>query len=135
MEELTLLGAAKTIYPARPEDAKLETFNNPRIGTPRYTITFHCHEFTSRCPLTQQPAFGTLEITYAPRFLCLESKSLKLWLGAFREVGAFWEDLTNRIASDLYTVLRPVWIRVEAHQSIRGGIGITCRVTLGEEGG
>lgn len=129
---LTLLGSSNAFLPMRPEDAKLERFPNPRGGDPRYSVTFHCTEFTSLCPITAAPDFGTLEIEYSPRLWCLESKSLKLYLGAFRETGAFWEALTNQIALHLDEFLRPHWIIVTATMNVRGGIGMTCYVPLGD---
>lgn len=132
MESLTLLGSLNIPQPTRPEDAKLERFPNPRGGEPRYSVSFHCTEFTSRCPITGAPDFGSLEIKYSPHLWCIESKSLKLFLGAFRETGAFWEALANRIAMDLDQFLRPHWISVTATMNVRGGIGMTCHVLLGD---
>lgn len=127
-----ILGSSPTPYPGRPEDAKLERFPNPRPGLPRYTVTFHCTEWRSRCPITGQPDFGSLEITYAPHLWCLEQKSLKLYIGSFYDTGAFWESLTNRIAMELEAFLQPHWITVSMRMNVRGGIGMTCVVTLEE---
>ena len=132
MEPLTLLGSSNIPHPTRPEDAKLERFPNPRTGEPRYSVSFHCMEFTSRCPITTAPDFGSLGIEYSPHLWCLESKSLKLYLGAFRETGVFWEALTNQIAMHLEQFLRPHWITVTAIMNVRGGIGMTCCVHLGD---
>lgn len=131
-EPLTLLGASVFDVPTLPETAKLERFSNPRVGEPRYSVSFHCTEFTSRCPITSQPDFGSLTIEYSPRLWCLESKSLKLYLGAFRETGAFWETLTNQIAMRLDEFLQPKWITVTATMNVRGGIGMTCHVHFGD---
>lgn len=133
MEPLTLLGSSNAPHPMRPEDAKLERFPNPREGEPRYSVSFHCTEFTSRCPITGAPDFGSLVIEYSPRMWCLESKALKLYLAAFREEKAFWETLTNRIAMDLEKFLKPHWITVTSTMNVRGSIGMTCRVMLGND--
>ena len=121
--ELKALGT-KTRTPLRPSRSTLEAFPNP---SPRahYTVTLSCPEFTSLCPVTGQPDFGALTIEYAPGALCLESKSLKLYLGSFRSAAAFWEETINRIADDLQAVLRPQWLRVSGVMNPRGGIGIT----------
>src|SRR5438552_371530 len=84
----------------------LETFANPQPGRD-YTIEIVCPEFTSVCPKTGQPDFGTLTITYVPDRKCVELKSLKLYLQQFRNVGVFYEDVTNRILNDLTAVLNP----------------------------
>jgi len=73
-----------------------------------------------------------LEITYAPHLWCLEQKSLKLYIGSFYDTGAFWESLTNRIAMELEAFLQPHWITVSMRMNVRGGIGMTCVVTLEE---
>src|SRR5438876_9081985 len=84
----------------------LETFDNPKPDRD-YTIEIVCPEFTSVCPKTGQPDFGTLTITYVPDRTCVELKSLKLYLQQFRNVGVFYEDVTNRILDDLTAILRP----------------------------
>jgi 7-cyano-7-deazaguanine reductase len=108
----------------------LETFDNPH---PRrdYLIETVCPEFTSLCPKTGQPDFGTLTIVYAPGELCFELKSLKLYLQQFRNVGAFYEDVTNRILDDLVAVTRPKWMRLAAAFTPRGGIRTTVTVEHG----
>ena len=99
----------------------LDTFKSPRPGRP-FTVTFESDEFTCLCPLTGQPDFAKLRITYQPDQLCVESKSLKLYLWTFRDRGAFHEDVTNQILDDLVKALSPRWIRIEGDFLIRGGI-------------
>ena len=115
---LTLLGQG----PAKPK-RQLEAFANshPERDT---EITFRCTEFTCLCPITGQPDFATLEITYIPNRLVLESKSLKLYLWTYREIGIFHENLVNELLDALYDFLKPRWIRVNGHFNVRGGIGI-----------
>lgn len=100
---------------------KLDTFASPRPGRP-FLITFESEEFTCLCPLTGQPDFAKLRISYQPDQLCVESKSLKLYLWTFRDRGAFHEAVTNEILDDLVKVLKPRWMRVEGDFLIRGGI-------------
>lgn len=99
----------------------LEVFDNPH---PRraYEIEIECPEFTSVCPKTGQPDFGTLRFTYIPDRTCVELKSLKLYLQQFRNEGIFYEDVTNRILDDLVGVLQPRWMKLEAEFTPRGGI-------------
>ncbi len=104
----------------------LETFEN-QYPNRDYTIEIVCPEFTSVCPKTGQPDFGTMTILYVPARLCVELKSLKLYLQAFRNVGIFYEHVTNRILDDLVGVLSPRWMRVTADFRPRGGI--TTKVT------
>lgn len=100
---------------------ELETFPNPRPGR-RYQIAFDCPEFTCVCPRTGQPDFATIRIRYIPAELCLELKSLKLYLWSYREVGAFHEDVTNKILDDLVAAVNPTEMSVEGDFRIRGGI-------------
>lgn len=88
------------------------------------TIRLECLEFTSRCPVTSQPDFSTIDITYHPRDLCIESKSMKLYLLGFRERGAFCEALAVEIAQRIVEDIDPSWVEVTVHQSSRGGIAI-----------
>jgi 7-cyano-7-deazaguanine reductase len=99
----------------------LETFDNPYPDR-NYRVESVCPEFTSRCPKTGQPDFGTLTITYIPNSRCFELKSLKLYLQQYREEGAFYEDVANRILDDLVAVTRPRWMEVRAEFTPRGGI-------------
>lgn len=127
---LQALGA-KSVAPTHPNRKTLETFPNPAPHA-QYSVRFDSAEFTSICPVTGQPDFGRLEIEFSPAALCLESKSLKLYLGSFRHEGAFWEDLMNHIADDLFTVLAPRWLTLTGVMNARGGIGITVVTRRGE---
>ena len=100
---------------------QLETFASPRPGRP-FEIVFETEEFTCLCPMTGQPDFAKLKITYMPDQLCVESKSLKLYLWSYRNEGAFHEAVTNQIADDLVAALKPLWLRVDGDFLIRGGI-------------
>lgn len=104
-----------------PPDAHLETFPNPRPGRD-YEITFDCPEFTCVCPRTGQPDFATIRIRYVPDNLCVELKSLKLYLWSFRQEGAFHEEVTNRILDDLVAAVAPLRMVVEGDFMVRGGI-------------
>ncbi|NIP84229.1 MAG: NADPH-dependent 7-cyano-7-deazaguanine reductase QueF [Planctomycetales bacterium] len=110
----------------------LETFENP---TPQrdYAIEIVCPEFTSVCPKTGQPDFGTLTFTYTPDRLCVELKSLKLYLQEFRNQGIFYEHVTNAIVDDLVAVLQPRRLKLAAAFHARGGITTTVVVTYPEE--
>jgi 7-cyano-7-deazaguanine reductase len=111
-----------------PQDfrAVLETFDNQFPGR-NYTIEIVCPEFTSVCPKTGQPDFGTLTITYVPNRKCVELKSLKLYLQQFRNEGIFYEHVTNRILDDLAATVEPREMQLVAAFTPRGGI--TTRVT------
>ena len=102
----------------------IETFANPR---PRrdYTIRMRIPEFTCLCPRTGQPDFATLDLEYVPDTLCVELKSLKLYIWSFRDRGAFHEAVTNEIVDRLVAVLRPRYLRLTAQFNVRGGIDTT----------
>ena len=100
---------------------KLETFASPRPGRP-FEIRFETEEFTCLCPMTGQPDFAKLRIAYQPDRLCVESKSLKLYLWSYRNEGAFHEAVTNQILDDLVAATSPQWMRIEGDFLIRGGI-------------
>jgi 7-cyano-7-deazaguanine reductase len=104
----------------------LEVFPNPNQKR-EYEIEIQCPEFTSVCPVTGQPDFGLITITYAPGKLCLELKSLKLYLQQYRNQGIFYEALTNRVLDDLAAACAPRWMKVESQWQPRGGI--TTRVS------
>lgn len=106
----------------------LETFPNQFPGRD-YTIEIVCPEFTSVCPKTGQPDFGTLTFTYTPENLCVELKSLKMYLQQFRNEGIYYENVTNRIRDDIVAAISPRWLRLEAEFSARGGITTTVTVT------
>ena len=105
----------------------LETFENPYPNRD-YVMETVCPEFTSMCPKTGQPDFGTLIISYIPDQVCFELKSLKLYLQSYRNVGAFYEDVTNRILDDLVAVTNPRWIELRADFTPRGGISSSVTV-------
>ncbi|MFN9926464.1 MAG: preQ(1) synthase [Phenylobacterium sp.] len=124
MEEthLTQLGQGVRGFDS-PEAAVLERVPNPHPDT-TYLVRFTAPEFTSLCPVTGQPDFAHLVIDYAPRAWLVESKSLKLYLGAFRTHGAFHEDCTLAVARRLVETLDPVWLRIGGYWYPRGGIPI-----------
>ncbi len=99
----------------------VEVFSNPRPER-RYQIRFECPEFTCLCPKTGQPDFATIRIEYVPDQLCVELKSLKLYLWSYRNDGAFHESVTNQILDDLVSATRPHYMRVEGDFLVRGGI-------------
>ena len=99
----------------------LETFDNPQPNRD-YTIEIVCPEFTSVCPKTGQPDFGVLTFHYIPDEVCIELKSLKLYLQQFRNEGIFYEAVTNRILDDFVEVVAPRHVMLEASFSARGGI-------------
>jgi 7-cyano-7-deazaguanine reductase len=113
---------------------QLETFDNPRPGRD-YTIEIVCPEFTSVCPKTGQPDFGTLTISYVPEGKCVELKSLKLYLQQFRNVGVFYEDVTNRVLDDLAAVTQPRQMTIRAVFTPRGGITTSVTATYAGERG
>lgn len=119
---LTQLGALAPL-PATPEQALLERVANPHPGT-LYLSRFTAPEFTSLCPVTGQPDFAHLVIDYAPDQWIVESKSLKLYLSAFRNHGAFHEDCTVAIGKRLVETLSPTWFRIAGYWYPRGGIPI-----------
>ncbi len=119
---LTQLGQPAGI-PESPEAAVLETVPNPRAGT-LFTVRFTCPEFTSLCPITGQPDFAHLVIDYAPEARLVESKSLKLFLTAFRNHGAFHEDCTVAVAERIVQATAPRWLRIGGYWYPRGGIPI-----------
>jgi 7-cyano-7-deazaguanine reductase len=106
----------------------LVTFDNPAPERD-YEITFDTREFTCLCPMTGQPDFATLRIRYTPDRLCVELKSLKLYLWSFRNEGHFHEAVTNRILDDLVRLLGPRAMVVEGAFDIRGGIATTVTAT------
>jgi 7-cyano-7-deazaguanine reductase len=110
--------------PSQPSRT-LETFTNPAPGRD-YWIRHACPEYTALCPVTGQPDFGTIVIRYVPDRLCVELKSLKLYIWSFRNEGHFFEQVTNQILDDLVQALEPRRLRVEGRFNVRGGI--TTRV-------
>ncbi|EAV42073.1 MULTISPECIES: preQ(1) synthase [Stappiaceae] len=121
-ENLTQLGSS-TELPDDPDKAVLEKVPNPQAGT-GYMVRFVAPEFTSLCPITGAPDFAHLVIDYVPRDFLVESKSLKLFLGSFRNHGAFHEDCTVSIGKRLVDLLDPEWLRIGGYWYPRGGIPI-----------
>jgi 7-cyano-7-deazaguanine reductase len=109
--------------PASPEAAVLDYPPNPRPDAP-YLVRFSAPEFTSLCPVTAQPDFAHLVIDYVPAETIVESKSLKLFLGSFRNHAAFHEDCTVGIGQRLFTEMKPLWLRIGGYWYPRGGIPI-----------
>lgn len=121
-EGLTQLGS-KTDLPNSPDKATLERVPNPQKDT-NYLVRFTAPEFTSICPMTGAPDFAHLMIDYVPGEWLVESKSLKLFLGSFRNHGAFHEDCTVMIAKRLVECMEPQWLRIGGYWYPRGGIPI-----------
>ena len=109
-----------------PEMADIETFPN-RHPAREYTIIHTCPEFTAVCPKTGQPDFGTIRITYVPDRECVELKSLKLYLQAYRNRGIYYEHVTNVILDDLVAAMKPRRMTVEGDFRVRGGIATVVR--------
>jgi len=128
-----------------PKPELLETFANPYANRD-YEIHMDCDEFTSLCPVGGiesdasdlellkggAPDFGVIRITYIPRDLCVELKSLKFYLWSFRNEGTFYERAVNRILDDLVAVTKPRWMKVVGDFNVRGGIKSVITVTHGE---
>ena len=109
----------------------LEVFDNPSPSR-EYTIEHHCPEFTSVCPKTGQPDYGTIIFTYIPDQLCVELKSLKMYLQRFRNEGIFYEAVTNKICDDLAAAMSPRWMVLRTDWKGRGGIRSTITATVGD---
>ncbi len=118
--------------PTKPSK-QLDVFSNPY---PRrdYDIRFECPEFTCLCPKTGQPDFATVRIRYIPDRLCVELKSLKLYLWSYRDEGAFHEAVTNKILDDIVKAVQPRWIEVEGDFYVRGGIHTVVKVSHQKRG-
>lgn len=121
--KLTLLGSDTKYQYDNPSADILEVFDNQHPET-RHVVGLECTEFTALCPMTGQPDFGQIHIVYVPDKLCVESKSLKLYLGAYRNHGSFHEDCVNTIANDIAEKIHPLYIRVFGDFNVRGGIAI-----------
>ena len=113
-----------------PKTDSLECFENPRPGRV-YVIEHLAGEFTSLCPKTGHPDFGSVLVRYTPADLCVELKSLKSYLQSFRNEGIFYEAVTNTIADDLNALMKPRWMVVETRWKGRGGIRSVVRVEVG----
>ena len=123
VSDLTLLGSRNNSYPDDYAPEVLETFVNKHQEND-YFVKFNCPEFTSLCPITGQPDFATIYISYVPDVRMVESKSLKLYLFSFRNHGDFHEDCINIIMKDLIKIMDPRYIEVWGKFTPRGGISI-----------
>jgi len=129
---LTLLHQNDKHYPGIPSGDILEAFPN-RFSSRDYVITFDCPEFTSVCPVTGQPDFGKITIEYVPDDLCIESKSLKLYLGSYRNQGAFAEQIVNQVLDDCVAACSPRSMIVTGFFTARGGISIKVEAAHSRE--
>lgn len=133
MPEITLLGNQNTKYSFDYSPEVLETFDNKHPDRD-YWVKFNCPEFTSLCPITGQPDFATIYISYVPDIRMVESKSLKLYLFSFRNHGDFHEDVVNIIMKDLVRLLEPRYLEVWGKFLPRGGISIDPYTNYGKPG-
>lgn len=130
---LTLLGNQQTEYKSDYDPSVLESFENKHQGND-YWVKFNCPEFTSLCPITGQPDFANIIISYVPNIKMVESKSLKLYLFSFRNHGDFHEDCVNKIMKDLIKLMDPKYIEVFGDFTPRGGISILPYANYGMPG-
>lgn len=132
-ENLTKLGSAKTTYSMDYDPSVLESFNNKHPQND-YFVKLNCPEFTSLCPITGQPDFANIIISYVPDQKLVESKSLKLYLFSFRNHGDFHEDVVNIIMKDLIQLMYPKYIEVWGKFLPRGGLSIDPYCNYGKKG-
>ena len=129
MNELKNLGKQIDYsFDYKPEILEAIPNKNPARN---YFVKLNCEEFTCVCPVTHQPDFAALKIRYIPDEKLVESKSLKLYLTSFRNVGIFHEEVVNRIADDLIKLLQPRYLEIEGNFKVRGGISIEPFVNYG----
>ena len=133
MQDVTLLGQKNVKYDYAYSPDVLETFENKHPDN-YYWVKFNCPEFTSLCPITGQPDFATIYISYVPDIKMVESKSLKLYLFSFRNHGDFHEDVVNIIMKDLIRLMEPRYIEVWGKFLPRGGISIDPYANYGKKG-
>lgn len=133
VEGISLLGKSGVKYETGYNPEVLETFENKHQGND-YFVKFNCPEFTSLCPITGQPDFATIYISYIPEIKMVESKSLKLYLFSFRNNGDFHEDCVNIIMKDLIKLMDPKYIEVWGKFTPRGGISIDPYCNYGRKG-
>ena len=133
IQGISLLGNQKVPYNYDYDPSVLESFENKHPGND-YFVKFNCPEFTSLCPITGQPDFATIYISYVPDVYMVESKSLKLYLFSFRNHGDFHEDCMNIIMKDLIRLMNPKYIEVWGKFTPRGGISIDPYCNYGKEG-
>jgi len=122
-----------TKRPDEPSSAVLETFPNPSPDND-YVIRIEVPEFTCLCPMTGQPDFAKLQFEYVADALCVELKSLKLYVWSYRDVGAFHEAVTNKILDDMCSALSPRFMRLTAQFNVRGGIYTTVTAQFRQPG-
>ncbi len=127
-EPFQFLGRSDVPFPSEPSASTLETFAN-RYPQRHYTIRFQAPDFTSLCPVTGQPDFAKIEISYIAGDLCLESKSLKFYLSAFRNTRSFNEEIVNRMLDDLIAACQPRQMTVRGEFAPRGGISLTVEAS------
>ena len=127
---LTLLKQNEHNYPQSPDEASLETFKN-LYADRDYVIEFDCPEYTSLCPVTSQPDYGHLTVRYVPDKLCIESKSLKLYLYSFRNANIFHEEAVNSLLDAIVRTCSPRRAEVIGRFRPRGGIAINVKATYG----
>jgi 7-cyano-7-deazaguanine reductase len=113
-----------------PDTSLLETFETPTNSA--FLIEHTNEEFTSVCPVTGHPDFGSILLRYEPSKQCVELKSLKLYYQSFRNEGIFYEAVTNQICDDLATCMQPKWMQIVTHWKGRGGIRSTITASFGE---
>ena len=133
VKDITLLGQKNVKYDFDYHPDVLETFDNKHVDHD-YWVKFNCPEFTTLCPITGQPDFGTVYISYVPDIKMVESKSLKLYLFSFRNHGDFHEDVVNIIMKDLIKLMNPKYIEVWGKFLPRGGISIDPYTNYGRPG-
>lgn len=114
-------------------DGTIDSFENRRPGRD-YEIEFTAPEFTSMCPMTGLPDFGTLTVTYIPGERCIELRSFKYYLQTFREQGIFYEDVVNQVLDDIVAAISPRWLMVEGAFNTRGGISARISATYPDDG-
>jgi len=133
MKDVTLLGNKNNKYEFDYDPSVLETFENKHQNRD-YIVKFNCPEFTSLCPITEQPDFATVYISYIPDVKMVESKALKLYLFSFRNHGDFHEDCMNIIMNDLIELMEPKYFEVWGKFMPRGGISIDPYTNYGKPG-
>ena len=129
-DKLTLLSDSERRYPKNPGEAKLECFDN-LYADRDYVIEFDCPEYTSLCPVTGQPDFGHITVRYIPDKLCIESKSLKLYLYSFRNANIFHEESVNSLLDAIVRTCAPRKAEVIGRFRPRGGIAINVKAVFG----